>query len=79
MDATMYHHLIRFLTLALSILIVSSSIPEDNIVRTDYGDVRGLRDEESGVVKFLNIPYAKSPTGDLRFRRPRRVRNWQGN
>jgi para-nitrobenzyl esterase len=43
---------------------------------TTSGRVRGqVRD---GVASFLGVPYAASPTGDLRFRRPARPRPWSG-
>ena len=45
-------------------------------VRTTRGDVRGY--EDGGVTRFLGIPYAASPTGDLRFRAPAPAPAWDG-
>jgi len=43
---------------------------------TRYGRVRGRR--EDGIVKFLGVPYATPPLGELRFRAPRPPRCWSG-
>ena len=45
-------------------------------VSTTRGDVRGY--EDGGVTRFLGIPYAASPTGDLRFRAPVPAPAWDG-
>ncbi len=48
----------------------------DQTVATKYGMLRGqVRD---GVVGFLGIPYAASPTGALRFRAPVPPEPWDG-
>jgi para-nitrobenzyl esterase len=49
------------------------SAPE---IATDRGRIRGLR--RSSVRRFLGIPYAASPEGDLRFRPPVPHRGWSG-
>ena len=46
------------------------------IVSTTRGEVRGH--EDGGVTRFLGIPYAASPTGDLRFRAPVPPPAWDG-
>ncbi|MEU7872473.1 carboxylesterase family protein [Dactylosporangium sp. NPDC049140] len=43
---------------------------------TRYGKVRGRREE--GIVKFLGVPYAAAPLGELRFKAPRPPRSWSG-
>jgi para-nitrobenzyl esterase len=45
-------------------------------VSTTSGEVRGQ--EDGGVTRFLGIPYAASPTGDLRFRAPVPPPAWDG-
>merc|ERR1719313_3049078 len=51
------------------------------VVNTDKGPVEGIRrfvfPENEHVDKFLGIPYAEPPVGDLRFRAPQPVnRSW---
>lgn len=43
---------------------------------TRYGRVRGKR--EDGIVKFLGVPYAAPPLGELRFKAPKPPRSWSG-
>jgi para-nitrobenzyl esterase len=43
---------------------------------TRYGRVRGRR--EDGIVKFLGVPYATPPLGELRFKAPKPLRPWSG-
>ncbi|WP_433731569.1 carboxylesterase/lipase family protein [Actinoplanes sp. CA-051413] len=43
---------------------------------TRYGKVRGRR--EDGIVKFLGVPYATPPLGELRFKAPQPPRPWSG-
>ena len=44
------------------------------VVRTASGPVRGVRD--GGVWRFLGLPYARPPTGDLRWRPPEAPDGW---
>jgi len=43
---------------------------------TRYGKVRGKR--EDGIAKFLGVPYAAPPLGELRFKAPKPLRRWSG-
>ncbi|WP_326836785.1 carboxylesterase family protein [Amycolatopsis rhabdoformis] len=47
-----------------------------NIVDTRAGSVRG--EVREGVGRFLGVPYAEPPVGELRFRPPRPVARWAG-
>jgi Carboxylesterase type B len=45
-------------------------------VTIDSGKLRGV--EENGMVRFLGIPYAAPPVGDLRWKAPQLVKPWAG-
>lgn len=73
------------LNIALGLLISASVAGISSIadaknnnatVSTDRGVVQGF--EEDGVYRFLGIPYAKPPVGNLRWRAPRRADPWNG-
>ncbi len=66
-------------TLFLSTLLwISGCIPtgEDVAVDTIYGTIIGK--EEGGLQRFLGIPYAKPPTGMLRWQAPEPPSHWDG-
>lgn len=46
------------------------------IVKTETGQVQGIT--QSGTQRFLGIPYAAPPTGDLRWQAPRPAATWSG-
>ena len=45
-------------------------------VKTQYGVLEGF--EENGVKKFLGVPFAQAPVGDLRWKAPQPVQPWEG-
>jgi para-nitrobenzyl esterase len=45
-------------------------------VKTQYGVLEGI--EENGVKKFLGVPFAQAPVGDLRWKAPQPVQPWEG-
>ena len=45
-------------------------------VKTQYGVLEGF--EEGGVKKFLGVPFAQAPVGDLRWKAPQPVEGWEG-
>ena len=54
---------------------------EDPIVDTWSGKVSGLKDETTAgnpFYKFLGVPYAESPVGNLRFKDPIAKKSWTG-
>ncbi|MCX2741695.1 carboxylesterase/lipase family protein [Pontibacter anaerobius] len=55
----------------------SAGLLSTNQAKTVNGLVEGTM-EESGVRAFKGIPFAAPPTGDLRWREPQPVQNWQG-
>lgn len=45
-------------------------------VKTQYGVLEGF--EENGVKKFLGVPFAQAPVGELRWKAPQPVKAWEG-
>src|ERR1043165_3692330 len=64
--------------LALVILVAAAATQAADLVQTANGTVDGRGTQPSGVRIFRGIPFAQPPTGDLRWREPRPVKNWQG-
>jgi para-nitrobenzyl esterase len=48
------------------------------LVKTASGTLEGTRDQLSGVAAFKGIPYAQPPLGDLRWKPPQPIKDWQG-
>ena len=53
------------------------------VVETKAGKIRGATEKASinkkTVLKYLNIPYAEAPVGELRFEKPVPKKPWRGN
>ena len=47
-------------------------------ITTKYGKVQGVLNEDESVAVFAGIPYAKSPTGDLRWKEPKNPDTYPG-
>ena len=45
-------------------------------IQTNSGAIQGF--EENGFIKYLGIPYAEKPLGELRFKRAVPVKPWEG-
>ena len=55
-----------------------SCTPEVGLrVDTLYGSVEGFQIEE-GVKAYLGVPYAQPPVGELRWKAPQRLQEWEG-
>src|SRR4051812_11046972 len=49
--------------------------PQDStVVKISNGYLKGIKDERAFV--FKGVPYAKAPTGSLRFKAPEPTENW---
>ncbi len=74
-----------FLAAAVFILLNSTQAigadaqPQPNIIRdTIYGQVSGTIDEVTNTRVWRGIRFAKSPTGDLRWKPPQEPEKWEG-
>jgi para-nitrobenzyl esterase len=47
-------------------------------VKTANGTVEGVTTTQSGIHAYLGIPFAAPPVGDLRWKPPQPVKNWNG-
>src|SRR5256714_14700982 len=65
------------LAILLAFALVASAQTADR-VKTANGVVEGAGRQGSGVRIFKGIPFAQPPVGELRWREPQPVKNWQG-
>jgi para-nitrobenzyl esterase len=56
---------------------VNPSKKTDKQVKTANGIIEGTL-EKSGIYSFKGIPFAAAPVGNLRWREPQPVKNWEG-
>lgn len=49
---------------------------DPSVVQLQAGRVRG--DEDGGAIRFLAVPFAKPPVGDLRWKAPAKPEAWEG-
>ena len=65
------------------IFIFVTALKDELVVKTLNGEVKGTSysfkiEEQTTVLNaWYGIPYAKAPVGDLRFKRPIPIENWQ--
>ena len=52
------------------------AIDMGKIVEIQYGKIEGI--ETDGLIKYLGIPYAVQPAGELRWKRARECAKWDG-
>ncbi len=53
------------------------SLPEGQTM-TENGIVEGKYDAKAGLEYYFGVPYAKPPVGDLRWKAPQALENWEG-
>jgi para-nitrobenzyl esterase len=56
---------------------VADDLPED-CVQTANGIVQGITDHTTGIHMFKGLPFAAPPVGDLRWKAPQPVADWDG-
>lgn len=64
--------------LMLTLLQAQISEATGVVVKTEYGRVKGFVDEDTKTFTWLDIPYAKPPVGDLRWKPPQEPDPWSG-
>ena len=63
-------------------LLLASALTAAQIAETSLGPIQGFEEvvsvdgEEKTISKFLEVPYAKPPVGDLRLEPPRQLDPW---
>src|ERR1043165_3217624 len=57
---------------------LTASAQTTDRVKTANGVIEGTGKQSSGVRIFKGIPFAQPPVGDLRWKEPQPVKNWQG-
>ncbi len=73
-------HVYAMLVIACISIVVGCNLRKGTAVtldvKTQYGVLQGF--EEDGVKKFLGVPFAQAPVGDLRWKAPQPVQAWEG-
>jgi len=72
---------IRGVFFAAAILFATTftgSVFAQDSVKIANGVLEGTSDKSSGVRSFKGVPFAEPPVGDLRWKPPQPVKNWQG-
>ena len=70
----------KLLVVAVAAVLCACSHPQAEPVtlqvKTQYGVLEGF--EEDGVKKFIGVPFAQPPVGDLRWKAPQPLQPWDG-
>jgi para-nitrobenzyl esterase len=61
----------------LAITLTAGALAQDR-VKIANGTLEGVSHKSSGVRSFKGIPFGEPPLGDLRWKPPKPVKNWQG-
>lgn len=73
---TTHKEIFRIAIVAAFVFISACSQPDT--VRIENGWISGIPGSDSTITVFKGIPYAAPPTGDLRWRAPQPVEEWEG-
>jgi para-nitrobenzyl esterase len=60
------------------LLISASVLAQEVIIQTNKGKLAGLLTAQNTIQKFLGIPFAQPPVGDLRWKAPQELPVWLG-
>src|SRR5437762_2798636 len=75
---TLTKHGTLFLITVLMVMALAAVASAQERVKTANGIVEGTTDKSTGVRMFKGVPFAEPPVGDLRWKSPQAVKNWQG-
>src|SRR5215472_10371162 len=65
------------LALLIAATLAANVLAQDR-VKIANGALEGTVDKSTGVRSFKGVPFAEPPAGDLRWKPPQPVKNWQG-
>jgi para-nitrobenzyl esterase len=69
----------RLLTPAILLaLVLNAGAFAQDQVKIANGTLEGVSDKSTGVRSFKGVPFGEPPVGDLRWKPPQPVKNWQG-
>ncbi len=57
---------------------LSGNAQKTEVLELENGKVQGIYNEDKTVEIYAGIPYAKAPVGELRWKEPQDVENWDG-
>lgn len=67
------------ITFLFFLFIYGSLLAQESVIaETNYGKVRGFHSDKDNLDLFLGIPFAKPPVGDLRWKAPQEMDDWEG-
>ncbi|HKQ79699.1 MAG TPA: carboxylesterase family protein [Blastocatellia bacterium] len=58
--------------------VCAASVFAQNQIKIANGLLEGVSDKSSGVRSFKGIPFSEPPIGEMRWKPPQSVKNWQG-
>lgn len=67
-----------FVLLAIATFCCSNVFAQTNQVKIENGTMEGTTNEATGIRSFKGIPFAQPPVGDLRWKEPQPVKDWDG-
>jgi len=63
----------------LSINIAAKNEPQVPVqTRIENGIIEGVKDSKTGLEMYFGVPFAKPPVGELRWKAPQALENWEG-
>ncbi|HTD39785.1 MAG TPA: carboxylesterase family protein, partial [Mucilaginibacter sp.] len=67
-----------FIILAFTMFAGTCGLAQTNQVKIENGTLEGTTNAATGIRSFKGIPFAAPPVGDLRWKEPQPVQNWEG-